>query len=141
MLYADTSAVLPYYRQEAATDAVERMLRAQTTPVLISDLTPVEVACALARWVRMGELSETQANRVESAFFEDVRAGRFARVALDRGCFERAYHWLLTRRTAIRTLDALHLAAAQANGATLATLDNVLLEDAERLGVDAIRPA
>ncbi len=140
MLYADTSAILPYYRQETASTAVEHLLRSQTEPLLISDLTQVEMASALARWVRIGELSETQANRVESAFFEDIRAGRFLRVPLDAGHYERAYHWLLTRRTALRTLDSLHLACAEANSATLLTLDSTLLEAADLLGVAATRP-
>ena len=37
----------------------------------ISHLAEVEVASALARWVRMGELSDPQANRMESAFHDD----------------------------------------------------------------------
>ncbi|PTB91794.1 VapC toxin family PIN domain ribonuclease, partial [Marinobacter sp. Z-F4-2] len=61
MYYFDTSAVLPYYRQEHASDSIQALLELQTKPVLISHLTEVEVASALARWVRMGELSEPQA--------------------------------------------------------------------------------
>ena len=49
MIYFDTSALLPYYRQEAASRAVQQLLQSQTQPVLISDLTRVEVARALAR--------------------------------------------------------------------------------------------
>jgi len=47
MLYADTSALLPYYRAEATSAAVESLLLAQSKPVLISDLTRVEFASAL----------------------------------------------------------------------------------------------
>ena len=43
-------------------------LCAQSQPVLISHLTEVEVASTLARWVRMGELNEPEANRIESAY-------------------------------------------------------------------------
>lgn len=48
MLYFDTSAILPYYRQEHASDRVQALLESQTQPVLISHLTEVEVASAPA---------------------------------------------------------------------------------------------
>lgn len=59
MLYFDTSALLPYYRAEDVSDQVQALLGRQTEPVLISRLTVVEVASALARWVRMEELTES----------------------------------------------------------------------------------
>lgn len=135
MFYADTSAVLPFYRGESASDAIEHLLFAQHQPPVISELVRVEFASALARWVRMGELNEAQANRIESAFHEDVREGRFRLVSLDSSAFDRAMHWLLTRRTSLKTLDALHLACAEANQAPLLTLDQALLASAEFLGV------
>ena len=135
MFYADTSAVLPFYRSEPASDTIEQLLLAQRQPPVISDLVRVEFASALARWVRMEELDEAQANRIESAFHEDVREGRYRLVALDPGVFARAMHWLLTRRTRLRTLDALHLACAEASEAPLLTLDQALLASAEFFGV------
>jgi len=135
MLYADTSALLPYYRSEPASSAIESLLLEQTRPVLISDLTRVEFASALARWVRMAELTESQANRVESAFYEDVSERRFQLVAITRAHYERATHWLLMRRTGLRTLDAVHLACAEASEACLLTLDDTLFAAAQFLGV------
>ena len=135
MLYADTSAVLPFYRAEPASGAIERLFLTQTEPVLISELVRVEVASALARWVRMDELTEPQANRIESAFHEDLHEGRFRLVSLEAAVFDRAMHWLLTRRTSLRTLDALHLACAEACDVPLLTLDQALREAAEFFGV------
>lgn len=136
MLYADTSAVLPYYRSEPASDAVEAVFRARNEPVLISDLVCVEVASALARWVRTAELTEPQANRIESAFHEDLHQRRFQITSLDADAWNRAMHWLLTRRTALRSLDALHLACAEGQRARLLTLDCALLTAADFFGVD-----
>lgn len=135
MLYADTSAILPFYRAEPASGAVEDLFLAQSEPVLISDLVRVEFASALARWVRLAELTESQANRIESAFHEDLHEGRFRLVPLEGGMFERAMHWLLMRRTSLRTLDALHLACAEACDTPLITLDQGLREAAEFFGV------
>ena len=135
MLYVDTSALLPFYRSEPASNAIEQLFLAQEAPLLISELTRVEFASALARWVRMGELTEPQANRVESAFHDDLHEGCFRSVRLDHFVFDRAMHWLLTRRTSLRALDALHLACAQSSDATLLTLDEVLHSAAEFFGV------
>lgn len=137
MLYLDTSALLPYYRQEASSDAMQLLLMAQQQPVLLSQITQVEFASALARWVRTGELTEPQANRVESAFHEDVSEGRYQLRPVAPGAFERAHHWLLTRKTALRTLDALHLACAEHSEAELVTLDHALFQAAEFLGLQA----
>ncbi|WP_043531884.1 type II toxin-antitoxin system VapC family toxin [Litchfieldella xinjiangensis] len=140
MLYFDTSAILPYYRQEADSENVQVLLDRQTRPVLISQLTQVEVASALARWVRMAELTEPQANRIESAFHEDISAGRFAVCNVDAAYFQRAAHWLLARKTSLRTLDALHMACAEAHHCQLITLDEALLSASRYFGLDVGRP-
>jgi len=106
---------------------------------VISELAQVEFASALARWVRMGELNEPQANRVETAFHEDVAEGRFEVVPVSSAVFQRTNHWLLTRRVRLRALDALQLACAEASEANLLTLDNELLEAAEYLGIPTHR--
>ena len=93
-VYLDTSVLLPYYRSEARSDAVEAFLRARSEPVSICDLTLVEVASALARWVRRGELSEADALRVERALDDDLDAGRFTVHALG------SRHTQLARRSA-----------------------------------------
>jgi len=139
MFYLDTSALLPYYRQEQVSEAVQALLLAQTEPVLISHLTEVEVASALARWVRMGELQDADANRIESAFFEDIRQGRFVRCAVEFAHYQRAIHWIGTRKTSIRTLDALHLACAEYHQVCLVTQDEALLNAAMFFGLDAKR--
>lgn len=138
MFYADTSAILPFYRSEGKSAAIEELFLTQREPLVISDLVRVEFASALARWVRMEELDETQANRIESAFHEDVRVGRFRVTATDPSVYERAMHWLLTRRTSLRTLDALHLACAEANQTPLLTLDQSLKNSAEFLGIATV---
>ncbi len=65
-LYFDTSVLSPLYREEPLTAQVEK-LQSEITPV-ISALTEVEVASALARWVRTAELTKEQARRLETTF-------------------------------------------------------------------------
>jgi predicted nucleic acid-binding protein len=141
VIYLDTSALLPYYREEPCSASVEKLLVSQEEPVLVSMLTEVEVASALGRWVRTKELSEAQANRIENAFREDVRAGRFARLELRPAHYERAFHWLLARKIALRVLDALHMACAEDRDAELVTADAAMLRAAKHFGLQARRIA
>ena len=140
MFYFDTSAVLPYYREEIASNAVEALLQEQRKAVLISELVEVEVASALARWVRCGKLDEPHAHRIEAAFREDLRAARFSMTAITGQHFKQAREWLSSRKTVLRTLDALHLACAQQQSACLVTLDAGLAKAAQYWGMDILNP-
>lgn len=135
MLYLDTSALLPFYREEKASAAVERLLMAQREPVLLSRLGELEVASAIARWVRLRELGEAQANQVENTFREDVRAGRFRLLDIEPGDYVRAREWLLARKTPLRVLDALHLACALRHEAELVTADVLMARAARHFGL------
>ncbi|MBA2320190.1 MAG: type II toxin-antitoxin system VapC family toxin [Deltaproteobacteria bacterium] len=139
MLYADTSALLPYYRPESLSAACERHLLESRDGVAVSELTEVEITSALARLVRIGELSNESADRIFRAFSSDLDQGALVRVTLAARCFPLAREWLFARRTALRTLDALHLAAAASSGAELLTADNTLADAAALLGVPFVR--
>lgn len=139
-LYLDTSALLPFYRQERRSGAIEDLLRSQREPVVLCQLVRLEFASALARWVRTAELREPQAAKIERAFDEDLAAGRYAVHPLRNDHLALARRWLLARTTALRTLDALHLASAATEGATIVTFDAALTDAAQVLGVPSIRP-
>lgn len=135
MIYLDTSALLPYYRPEALSEVLQDLLMAVEEPALITDLTKVEFASALARWVRMKELSEADALAVEAALFEDIDAGCYSIRAIDSRHYEKAMEWLLSRKAPLRTLDALHLAVAALKVAELITADAQLAQAAQLFGV------
>jgi uncharacterized protein len=138
--YLDTSALLPYYRAEDTSQSIQNILSNINPPVLISSLTMVEVASALARWVRMNELSDSEANLIELTFKDDIKKGFFIKQPLSATSFKQAEQWLLARNTALRTLDALHLACAWSQKAILVTSDNILSESAKILGIRIIVP-
>ena len=52
--YIDTSALLPYYREEAMSQSIQDLLISLKPPVLISDLTKVEFVSAISRWMKIG---------------------------------------------------------------------------------------
>jgi len=135
LFYLDTSALLPYYREEPASTRIQELLISLKPPVIISDLTKVEFAAALARWVRMKELSEQQADFIDNTFAKDITSGLFLKKPIIKRHYMQAEKWLTGRKTALRTLDALHLACCWDLGAELITCDRVLYQSSETLGV------
>ena len=133
--YLDTSALLPYYREEKTSQTIQDFLSLLRFPVGISDLTVLEFASALSRWVRMKEITDAQASLVENAFAEDTRSGLFSRLSINTKHYRQAQKWISSRKTALRTLDALHLACCFGAGIEIVTCDEVLASSADVLGV------
>ncbi|MEJ2034142.1 MAG: type II toxin-antitoxin system VapC family toxin [Deltaproteobacteria bacterium] len=137
-IYFDTSALLPYYREEPVSQQVQDLLVGSRPPILISDLTRVETASAVARWVRMGEIKESQAGLLENTFAGDVDSGLFLSNPLTPGHYRQAEKWLNARKTALRSLDALHLSCCWSLQARLITCDTVMHQAAETLGMESV---
>lgn len=133
--YLDTSALLPYYREEETSQTIQDFLSSLRVPVGISDLTVLEFASALSRWVRIKEITEAQASLVENAFAEDTRSGLFRRLSITTKHYRHAQKWISSRKTALRTLDALHLACCFGAGMEMVTSDEVLANSADVLGM------
>lgn len=137
-IYLDTSALLPYYREERATPQVENLLRKTQPPALLSELTRVEMASAIARWTRMEEIDESQAALVENTFERDVQSGIFLVHTLTSSHYRKAEKWISARKTALRALDALHIACCWDSQAKLVTCDNIMNKAALLLGLESI---
>lgn len=105
-LYVDASALLKRYIDEPDSETAEALLRSDPA-LLTARHTVVEVRRNLARL-----LDETDTAAARSAFRRDLRA--FSIVELDEVTCETAAG--IAELTGVRTLDALHLAAAQRVG-------------------------
>ena len=97
----------------------------------------MELASALNRLLRMGELEEPEVLLIEHAYFDDLREQRFDLVAVPPLAYSRARRWLSEAQVDLRTLDALHLAACQELGGAMVTCDKALHGAALSLGVDS----
>lgn len=107
--YVDSSALLKRYIEEDDSDRAAEIL--ESDPQWITGRhTWVEVVRNLSRLLAGRELV-----RIEAAFRRDWRGMHV--VELDRVTCERAAE--IARTEAIRSLDALHLAAAQRVGTSL----------------------
>lgn len=138
--YLDTSALAKWYLNEPFAEEFESFIQQQPSAA-ISRLTVVEFRCLLARRRRAGELTKTIESRVFVAFEEDVRGG-FLQVHPVADEHFIAALGLISRvgRFPLRTLDALHLAIAQALPVRkLATADRTMAEAGKALGLSVTR--
>ncbi len=108
-VYADSSAILKRYVDEADSDQANELLTAD--PVLVTGRhTIVEVRRNLSRL-----LSPTDATAARATFVADLAS--FAVVEVDGATCELAA--TIAEQTGVRTLDALHLGAARRLGTVL----------------------
>lgn len=130
MLYVDTSALLKRYVAEHDSQVAIALM--DSDPVLItSRITEVEVRRNLTRL-----LDADQAQAAKRQFLEDLDA--FALVSLDDVTCNAAA--AIAEQTLCRSLDALHLAAAQRAGSTttVLTFDIRQAQTARILGLSVV---
>ena len=130
-LYVDSSALLKRYVDEPDSDAADALLRSDPS-LLTARHTTVEVRRNLARL-----LDEPDAAAARAAFVEDLAAVSI--VELDEATCERAAG--VAELTGARTLDALHIAAAQRVGGSevpFVTFDVRQAQAARTLGLTVL---
>lgn len=134
LLYLDTSALVPLFVREPATDRMRGFLREREPGSLaISLWVATEFASALALKLRTGNLDEDSYTEA-MAQWRRFRDG-LSTIEIADAHFEDAARICQRRDLALRAGDALHLAVAAAHGCALATLDDRLLKAAPELGV------
>lgn len=134
-VYFDASVLVAFIVAEPSVPTILQWLRAHTSDAatIFSDWSRAEVASAVARRVRMRNLtSEAAYNSLlrldaELAFYqcvnvlpEDIEAARAFVLRFDLG---------------LRLADAIHIAIARRIGATLVSLDKRQLSGARALGI------
>ena len=129
--YVDSSALLKRYVDEADSADVDALLRADNA-LLTARHTIVEVRRNLARLLSGRDLASARA-----AFAEDLRS--ISIIELDEATCDSAA--LIAESTGARTLDALHLAAAQrvsAPGVGFLTFDLRQAQAARAIGLTVV---
>lgn len=134
MSYIDTSVLVAYYFPENISDRVERFLRKEKAPT-ISPLCEVEIASAIARKLREGNLDRLGAAKILAEFKAHIADGAYAVEPLHTLHYELAYNWIASMIVPLRTLDALHLAIASEIGTNIITADLALSKAAKRLRI------
>ena len=135
--YCDTSALVKLYHQEVGTERMEELFSQGENVLVISELAIVEFYSALARKVRIGEITPEAQEEARRNFEADCRR-RYVVAPLGSSVIQKAKELLQKHGNtkALRTLDALHL------GACLSTLPHETLvfvsADARQLNVGTL---
>jgi len=135
LIYIDTSVLVPFYLPEALSDAVDELLRIEDTPAL-SQLVEVELFSAVARKLRMREISPEEARQIGLDFQTDLDENFYTRIPLEPIHYNLARDWISGFEVPLRTLDALHLAVASSNQLLLVTGDEALARSVRTLGIE-----
>jgi predicted nucleic acid-binding protein len=132
-LYLDASVIFPTLVNGPPSAAVDRFLLASDAPLLISDFAAAEVASALSRLVRTGELGAADATARLASFDEWCASVELIDVEAD----DVRHAAAIVRRfdLMLRTPDALHVAITMRLSAELVTRDRRLGTAAGVLGV------
>lgn len=135
MVYVDTSVLVPLFVNEPQSAAVAHWYAREKDELLAAAWCVPEFASALGIKQRTGALSGRQAQDVW-ARFERMAAADLRLLPVAPAHFHRAAELVLDATTGLRAGDALHLACAETAGAgQMATLDDVLIRNAERLKI------
>ena len=137
MIYLDTSFLVPFYLNEATSEAVETFLLTAAEKFVVSRWAKVEFASTLARNVRMKLQTEANVKPLMQSFDRDMEVTYRIHTPSTNDFALAATLLLEAPALGLRGADALHLAAAQTQQLTLYTLDKPLLRAAETLGVPA----
>ncbi len=138
-IYLDASVLVALIQDEEDSDAAIRFVDSAPGTLFVSDYARGEVASAISRRFRMGKIERDVARDRLQAFDEWI-ASAAQSVTTETTDIRMAEQFVRRIVMGVRMPDAIHLAAAQARGMTLATLDNKMAMVAEMLEIETIEP-
>jgi len=139
MIYLDTSAAVPLFVREPASEAIDAWLESCTDPIISSDWIVTEFASALSIKARRAEINARQARAAWKGFDAFCNSG-LRLLPVSRKALREAATMALNARSGLRAGDSLHLAMALEAGASgLSTADGTLANNAKAKGLNVIR--
>lgn len=138
MVYVDTSVLVPLFVKEPASAAVWLWYGRLKADLVSTAWCVTEFASALGIKQRTAQIDAEQAVSAWSRF-ERLVGADLRLLPVEPVHFHRAAELVLDPATSLRAGDALHLACAEAAGArSMATLDDVLGRNAQRLKIQLV---
>jgi predicted nucleic acid-binding protein len=135
LIYFDTSALVKRYVPENNSQVAD-MYFVENAPVMVSRLVLLELRCTIARKRRNGEISGAAERNIMDKARQDMQDGVLVMYPMADAYIVEAMRLLEEYpQFPLRTLDASHLAAAQALEVSgLATADAVMRDVAQAMG-------
>lgn len=133
-LYLDASAIVPLLIEDALRQRSLALLPGLSAGPIVSDFGLAEVASALARRVRMTELTRDEAFSAHGLL--DRWSAQASIVLVRSDDIAEAGRLLRRLDLPLRTPDALHIAVARRLDVALATFDRGMAEVGRALGLD-----
>jgi predicted nucleic acid-binding protein len=137
MFYLDTSVIVAYYCPEPLSEKSEAFIISHGQPA-ISNLTELELFSAVSRKISEGGMKRTDGSRVTARFLSHLDNQFYRRYPIEPQHYRLARDWIGQFTLSLRSLDALHLAVASSEGATLVTADETLAKSGKSVSVDTI---
>jgi predicted nucleic acid-binding protein len=137
MFYVDTSVIVAYYCPEPLSEKAEAFITTHTRPA-ISLLTELELFSAISKKIREGSMDRKDGSRIIAKFLSHLDDLFYTRLPIEPHHYRLARDWIGQFTISLRSLDAIHLAIASSEGATLITADEGLAKSAESLAVDIV---
>ena len=118
MIYFDATFLVKLHVREPGSAIIAEMVRNKNEVVATSIIAKMEVAAALHRKYREGEITQAAILRAHDQFLREIEVGRIAPIGLTPATVERVEvtFRMLPMTTFLRASDALHLATAADNG-------------------------
>lgn len=135
-VYLDASVIVPLFLPDRFTGRSETLVRKLAPVPILSNFAAAEFASAVSRLVRMRERSTAEA-RVALADFDEWATSAI-RVEIGPADIAQAESFLRRLDLPLRTMDAIHIAAAGRINAPLATFDRRMAETAAALGIEVM---
>ena len=137
-VYVDASILVSVMSTDALSAPAEAALRQVAGLVVVSDFCGAEIASAIGKRVRAGQIAKREGRAVLAAYDEwvDSRAELVLMAPVDVAM---CHSYLRRLDLPLRTPDALHIAIASRLGASLLSFDKQLIASARKLGVTVVR--
>jgi predicted nucleic acid-binding protein len=138
MVYVDNSVLVPLVLNEPHSLVAADWYAHEKSELVAAAWCIPEFASALAMKQRAGAIDPKQAQGAWERF-ERMVAADLRLLPVEPASSHRAAELVLDAASALRAGDALHLACAEAAGAKhMATLDDVLSRDAQRIKIKLV---
>ena len=139
LAYVDTSAFVKRFLPEARTEDMDELAESKDHRLAISSLVVTELRSVFKRNQRLGRVNDNFVQQATQQLHTEIASGGLKFHAIDAAIFNLAGDLISRLTSPLATLDAVHLACAQATGADImVSADLQLLRAATEAGLKTL---